>query len=274
MVPEVAIMKPLTFSAVDDLAFAAEGGHPDLARVREQYMPTTLSPLLELLMLNKSGAVSIGTDVLDARNGAESLVRAFKAGAQIWTSPDGRLGLLRTGAAQTVATTEGFWLTARRAAANKAQIPGSAPDHLVAAMAEMESNILDHSEAASTGLVVFRATKGLFEFVAADLGIGVLRSLATCEAYAHLKDHGEALRLALHEGTSRHGPGSNHGYGFRDLFNALVHLKAHLRFRSGDYALTMDGTNPGLASAQLSQKAAFKGFFVSVQCRLSGGVST
>lgn len=263
-------MEPLTFSAVDDLAFASEDGKLDPAIVRGLYAPRTLSPLLELLMLSKCGAVPIGAEVLHGRNGAAPLVRAFEAGAETWTSSDGRHGLLHTGVPQTVAGSEGFWLGAKRAAANLAEIPGSAPAHLVAAMEEMQSNILEHSQAPSTGIVAFRAAKGEFEFVAVDLGIGVLRSLITCDDFAHLRDHGEALRLVLHEGTSRYGPVSNRGYGFRDLFTALVHLRAHLRFRSGDYALTMDGTNPGLPSAQLSQKATFNGFFVSVHCKLTG----
>ena len=135
-------MEPLTFSAVDDLAFAAEGGHLDPALARGQYSPKTLSPLLELLMLSKCGAVSIGAEVLPARNGAAQLVRAFEGKEESWTSSDGRHGLLHTGAAQTVAGSEGFWLAAKRAAANIAQVPGSAPAHLAAAMEEMRSNIL------------------------------------------------------------------------------------------------------------------------------------
>lgn len=267
-------MEPLTFSAVDDLAFAAESGCLDPNIVCGQYAPKTMSPLLELLMFTKCGTSPIGADVLRPRNGAAQFVRAFYEEEEAWTSTDGRHGLLHTGAAQTVAGCEGFWLAARRAATSISKAPGSAPAQLIAAMEEMRSNILDHSGAPSTGLVAFRATRGEFEFVAADRGIGVLRSLATCDAYARLEDHGEALRLALHEGTSRFGPNSNHGYGFRAIFTALVFLRAHLRFRSGDYALTMDGTNPGLESAQLSQKAMYNGFFVSVRCRLSGEVST
>ena len=262
-------MEPLTFSAVDDLAFAAEAGCFDLGNVRGRYEPRSLSPLLELLMLNKAGAVPNAAELLPALNGAAPIVRAFEKDEIVSVSKDGRHGLLRIGAAQSVAATEGFWLSASRAASKIAQVPGGAPAHLVAAMEEMGSNILDHSQAASTGLVAFRAAQGDFEFVAADLGIGVLRSLSSCDAYAHLTNHGDALRLVLHEGTSRFGANSNHGYGFRDLFTALLHLRSLLRFRSGDYALTMDGTNPGLESARLSQKASFGGFFVSVRCRLA-----
>ena len=263
-------MEPLTFAAVDDVAFAAETGQLDASLVRGLYVPKTLSPLLELFMLVKSGAIPCETeDLLHERNGATALFRALDNEQESWVSRDGRHGILRTGPPQTVAGTEGFLLAAKSAATHISRVPGSAPAHLIAAMEEMRSNILDHSEAESTGVVAFRAAKGVFEFVAADLGIGVLRSLTKCSDYASLTNHGEALNLALHEGTSRHGASSNHGYGFRDLFRSVVYLQADLRFRSGDYALIMDGTNSDLATARLSQKPMYKGFFVGAQCRLT-----
>jgi hypothetical protein len=70
-------------------------------------------------------------------------------------------------------------------------------------MRELENNIHEHSENAATGLLAFRAARGVFEFVAADRGIGILSSLRQSAQFAALQDHGRALREALTDGTSR-----------------------------------------------------------------------
>jgi hypothetical protein len=88
-------------------------------------------------------------------------------------------------------------------------------------------------KAANTGFVAFRAIPEAFEFVVADRDIGILNSLKTAAEYAHLTDHGHALRLALSEGCSRHGTAAGRGMGFRPLFIGLANLHAGLRFRSG-----------------------------------------
>lgn len=154
------------------------------------------------------------------------------------------------------------------AARDVAKLPGNTPGQLVAAMRELESNIHEHSDAASTGVLAFRAVGGVFEFVAADLGVGVLTSLKKCADYSLLSDHGDALEVALKDGASRFGSNSNRGYGFRPIFIGLLNLRGALRFRSGDHALTMDGTSPNLATAQLAQKPLIKGFFASITCRM------
>jgi hypothetical protein len=136
----------------------------------------------------------------------------------------------------------------------------------------MESNIHEHSEAAETGLLAFRAARGTFEFVAVDRSIGILKSLCSCDAYAALSDPGKALAAALSDGVSRFGEESRRGHGFRQMFLGLLDLYGSLRFRTGDYALLMDGTSPALATAQLAQKPAMDGFFVSVRCH-SGAVA-
>jgi hypothetical protein len=138
---------------------------------------------------------------------------------------------------------------------------------LVGAIGEMQSNIYEHSQASRTGIVAFQATRGAFEFVVCDRGIGVLNSLKACPNYADLTDYGQALRLTLSEGISRYGPQSGRGLGFRPLFTGLANLNGALRFRSGDYALTIEGQNPGVIPAKLWQKPMIEGFFASVVCR-------
>jgi hypothetical protein len=133
-------------------------------------------------------------------------------------------------------------------------------------MEELENNIHEHSEAAATGVLAFRAALGVFEFVAADRGIGVLASLRKAQTYSVLTDHGRALQTALSDGASRF-EGSRRGHGFRPIFLGLMNLQGSLRFRSGDHALLMDGTSPSLSISRLAQKPSYDGFFVSVHCQ-------
>ena len=106
-----------------------------------------------------------------------------------------------------------------------------------------------------------------FEFVVSDRGVGVLETLRTCPAYSHVADHGKALMLALTDGVSRFGPNTGHGSGFRPIFNGLANLKGLLRFRSGDHALTLDGTSSALTTAKPTQKTAISGFIAWVTCK-------
>ena len=162
-----------------------------------------------------------------------------------------------------------FLMDAQRAARNITKLPGLTPGQLVASMEELENNIHEHCCAADTGLVAFFGRKSHFEFVVADLGVGVLNSLQSSAQHVNLADHGKALELALTDGVSRYGDNTQRGYGFRPIFVGLVNLQVSLRFRSGDHALTMDGSNPNLGSSQLAQKADIGGFFVSVSCHAS-----
>jgi hypothetical protein len=99
-----------------------------------------------------------------------------------------------------------------------------------------------------------------------DRGRGILETLRSCPTYSHVTDHGNALMLALTEGVSRYGPNTSHGFGFRPIFNGLANLRGLLRFRSGDHALTLDGTGPSLTSAKPAQKTPVSGFIASVTC--------
>lgn len=265
----------LTFSAVDGLGFAAAMGRLKPDEVCTRYLPTSLGPLIELLYLVAGGRLpsAVETDWL-ADNGARSMISALKNNHNVWVKPrDRRMGFVRAirsdrhGEADRLFTS--FLMDAQRAARDIARLPGNTPGQLVAAMQELESNIHEHSEAAHTGVLAFRATRHVFEFVSADNGIGILRSLQRCSTFADLQDHGQAIEKALSDGISRFGQDTRRGHGFRPIFIGLVNLRAALRFRSGDYALTIDGTSPTLATAQLAQKPMIDGFLASVQCNVS-----
>jgi hypothetical protein len=156
---------------------------------------------------------------------------------------------------------------AARKSAEAAGLSISAAQYMAAALRELESNIREHSEMPETGLLAFQTTHDGFEFVAADNGIGVLATLRDAPEFRNLTDHGRALYAALQEGVSRHGRSGNHGNGFRDLFLGLRSLHSDVRFRSGDHALTLSGSQPELKQAHLAQKSLFQGFLASVHCR-------
>ena len=260
--------KALSFSAVDGLGFAAADGLIKKGKPVAPYAPKTLGPLLELLHLAAGNRLPdpISQNWL-AINGAAPMIKALRDGHESWLSPgDRRMGFIRAcrkdpGGGDRLSA---FLMNAQRAAGDLTRLQGRTPGHLAAAMEELEDNIHQHSLAIESGLLAFRAARDRFEFVAADRGIGILASLRRCAAYASLPDHGKALEEALKDGTSRHGPNSGHGGGFRPIFVGLTNLKGMLRFRSGDHALLMDGTSPNLVTARLAQKPLIDGFFASV----------
>jgi hypothetical protein len=139
---------------------------------------------------------------------------------------------------------------------------------MTAAFGEMADNVIQHSEDVVSGIAGYRWTREEFEYVVADSGIGVLASLRTCPDYSDIADDGRALSTALTPGESRHGKGSGHGTGFKQVFTSLMNHFGKLRFRSGDFSASLDGQSPGLETAQLAQcPPYYQGFLVSVLCR-------
>jgi hypothetical protein len=262
--------RPLNFSAVDELGFAAAAGQLDIGNLPARYVVTRLGPLLELLCLVGGGRLP--SELVQGwlvPNGAERMLASLQSNHQRWISNNGRLGFIRARRTGTNADTyrTGFLMDAQHAAREGAHLPGNTPGQLAAAIEEMENNIHEHSNAADTGIVAFRAVPGMFEVVAADRGMGILDSLRSCPAFSAMTDHGKALEAALTDGTSRFGVNAGRGHGFRPVFLSLMNMYGTLRFRSGDHALIMDGTTPDISTAQLAQKPRIDGFFASVMCR-------
>jgi anti-sigma regulatory factor (Ser/Thr protein kinase) len=163
-----------------------------------------------------------------------------------------------------------YWKVFRRRFVNAAVASGfdtGTAKGLVGAFVEMVSNVGEHSGAADTALAGYRSHPGVFEFVIADRGRGVLDSLKTNPDYARLADPGQALQLALSSGESRHGHLIGRGMGFDTVFRSLAQLTGSLRFRSGDHSLEIDGQSPELIAARVRQRASYQGLLVSVVCR-------
>ena len=107
---------------------------------------------------------------------------------------------------------------------------------------------------------------GQFEFVIADRGIGARASLARNPEYIGLADEGSALQTMVEPGVSRFARGTGHGNGFRPIFEKLADMTGYLRFRSGDYGLTLDGRFGDRVARQLAQKPRLRGVFAAVTC--------
>lgn len=260
----------LTFDVVDDLVGAhARGRLTGAPQVR--YAATDICPLIELMMDSSNGRTGplLQTDWLDTTTQID-LRNALASTQNIWLDGARRRGFMRTTFDPRVEADDvqrNRFLIAARSAAETSGIVKPVAQYLAAALREMESNIHEHSGAATSGILAFQARPLSFEFVAADSGSGVLATLREDEEFADLTDHGLAIHAALQENVSRYGRTSGHGNGFRDLFLGLAHLNADLRFRSGDHALLISGPQPELKTARLAQKTPFKGFLAAVRCQ-------
>ena len=259
----------LRFEDVDGLGFAAARGRLDGATLAS-FEARRLGPVLEVAHQAAGGVLPASSRNGTAAGALGRLVKALGKEDEYWSGPD----LLEEGGfVRTAADSEAYenrlttlLVRARTAAQRVAGLSKKVSGQLVAAMRELENNVQEHAQAPDTGMVVFRAEAGAFEFVVADRGVGVLESLRSGGGYGELRDEGAALRLALTEGVSRHGRDVGRGLGFRPMFLGLVDLYGELRFRSGDHAVTMDGVGPDVATARIAQKVPMQGFFASVRC--------
>jgi hypothetical protein len=130
----------------------------------------------------------------------------------------------------------------------------------------MVSNIFEHSRNPESGIAGYRWRGGEFEYVVADNGEGVLRSLQRHPDYASIEDAGLALQLALTDGESRFGRRSGRGYGFRQVFISLIDVGATLRFRSGDSRLEVAGVSPTLRTGRIARSCTFRGLLICMRC--------
>ncbi len=261
--------QPLTFTAVDGLAFAAQKGRlSDSSSM--SFRAGDIGPLLELWHLSLDNQLPPIEGILDAASGPiAELFFALKEGQQrLWTcGATKRIGFLRTTNPENDELNAFEFGTAAGKAANEAGFSKRVSGQLEAAILEMIDNIYLHSTLPETGVAAFQCRPGCFEFVVLDRGIGILKSLQKCTDFSQLSDHGDALQTALTDGYSRFGADSKHGHGFRPLFIGLSNLNGALRFRTGDHALTIDGRDPISIPWAKIAKPKIAGFLASVSCQ-------
>jgi anti-sigma regulatory factor (Ser/Thr protein kinase) len=139
---------------------------------------------------------------------------------------------------------------------------------IAVAFGEMADNIVQHAKqpAGVHGIVAYQVTSRAMCFAVADVGQGILKSLSQTSAWKHLSTDREAIMAAVREGaTSR--ASAIQGTGFKQVHQALTGYNGHMRFRSGNAVLALDGrTEPKMAMTRLV--APMGGFQLFVSCEL------
>lgn len=263
----------LTFGTLDDLALGISRGRLQPGSVLPVLKIGDIGPLIELLLYSRTkGGLLPSLDDLQTTRRVRALAEALRGqqrGLPVCLDDEAsgrRVGFIATAHKTRIGRPWDDFCLKARAAAEHAGLQDTEARALIGALVEIEENVHLHSERVEDGVVAFAAAPQRFELVVADSGIGVLRSLRSHPDYAELTDEGTALRLALENGHSRYGRDSGHGLGFNRLFVGLAALKAELRFRSGDHALTIAGTGPRLVAATTTQRPALQGFMASIAC--------
>lgn len=260
-----------SFEAVDDLLWQVLAGRlPKLGPIALA-RSGRIGPLVELAMAAATvqgayGAVTIEPPVY------HQVERALRDGTISGAGAHDRAGVfplsqLDHGGHEAARLAWDQWAKHAENAAVAAGLPKGLVGGLMGALGELQDNVFEHSGSAGSGVVAYAASGGAFEFVVADAGRGVLASLRENPEFCGLVDSGAALRVAASDGASRHARSTGHGYGIGQLFRALAHDAAELRFRSGDHALLLWGDAPSLTGqVELAQKAWLDGLTISVRC--------
>ena len=257
------------YSIVDGLGRARQRGvDPQIDGA--VFRASTIGPVIELcnLRVGESLAHLRSADWFDEA-ALSALLDGISSDGGRWLERGGSRGLLKGEAIEDDSQINSFKIDAHKAALTLGF--GKAAPLIVAAMGELIGNVTDHSEAKQTGIAVFSISRGTFEFVVADKGIGALASLTTNTAHSRLQDEGAALSAMVETGISRFNAGTGHGYGFRPIFERLADMTGELRFRSGDYALTLDGRFGDRISRRIVQKPEVRGLFAAVTCHVPDG---
>ena len=259
-----------TFEATDDLLWQAAAGRLSQAQPLRLQRSGLVGPLIELAIARSAAPDAYRFVTVDPpifhqaeRALAEGVISGAGAHDRAGIFPLSRFDL----SARADNARRNQWVKHAENAAVGAGLPRNLVIGLIGAMGELQDNIFEHSGRPESGLLAYGAGDGAFEFVVADAGRGVLASLRDNPEFAHISDSGVALRLAASDGASRHARSTGHGYGIGQLFRALAHHAAELRFRSGDHALRLWGDTPSLTGqVELAQKARLDGLVISVRC--------
>lgn len=252
--------KVLTFEVVDDLAFGATGNGQQQRDYR--IAPRQIGPLVEFALLTEQGSVGSSNGV--AKSGALWSLLTSPARNTVIELGDGT-GFMRLGGSDIAATELTRLSIVAKKAALKVGFGDRPAGQLSAALSELLSNIVEHSEAAETGLVGYQALDGHFSFVVADQGIGALQSLRSNPRFAQLATDREALPMVLQDGCSRMSDPVR-GRGFNGIFEGLANHSGALRFRSGDAAVLIDGRNPTAIRPTVKKRPRLRGFLASISC--------
>lgn len=263
----------LSYDTVDSLSLAFARNRP--IAPRKLTVGPRVGPLIEWLRLANVGRLEnpASSNLLNFGR-SEKFLSAISNNQILWLQPETEfVGLFRPTSASYVDSQAWYKFSlAGQKAAKAGGFDQPTAARLIAASQELVSNIHEHSGAQETALIAYSSCPNMFEFVVCDCGKGILSTLKSAPEFAELTDEGKALELALTEGVSRFGTKAGRGFGFRPIFTGLSNMGGHLRFKSGDHALTISGGKFQLPLAQISQRISTPGFYASVLCALDGKV--
>lgn len=259
-----------TFDAADDLLWQAVAGR--LPRLPPMTLDRSgsIGPLVELAIARK-GVPSAYIGVTVEPPIFHKIERALNDGAISGAGARDRAGVFPLSRFDPSLSAGNLlwdqWAKHAENAAVAVGLPKGLAAGLIGALGELQDNVFEHSGRPESGLIAYGAREGAFEFVVADAGRGVLASLRDNPEFVQLADSGEALRVAVSDGVSRHAHSMGHGYGIGQLFRALAHDAAQLRFRSGDHVLRLWGHAPSLTGrVELAQRAWLDGLTITARC--------
>lgn len=250
----------LDFNLLDDLALAVERNNvamEDLPKINTE----ELGPLVEAISLasewrhrelasfdwlNKGVFNELFTDAITQQTRTQ-----FTGNSTGWLSAD-------TFADDTPWT--GFLMRVSAAIKNSG-FDTRTKQAIMATFGEFRSNVIEHAGRNDGVLVAFHSYLTSFELVIADRGRGVLDSIKEIPAHENLNDVGQALKLTVTDGVSRHND-PQRGHGFSHLFEGLANRFNHIRLRSGDHALEVFRENNAPPTERISQKAHIPGLFI------------
>ncbi len=219
--------------------------------------------------------ISFATECASASPALFAMKRFFERGtnvapAEIFSAPQLDFWIVRSRDNLSSLAWDQFADRFRRSLVQR-QFSSTLASALSKAMAELADNVVEHSAAAGDrcrGLVAFHVEDHWLSLVVADVGRGVLATLRENPAHTSLKLSSEALEAAVMRGATSRRDGSL-GTGFSTARKAIASLNGRLRFRSGDSALTLDGSNgvldvrsatvPPLVGLQSCLRIALKG---------------
>lgn len=265
----------LTVDLVDDIQLAMKN-HRSVSATIKSLQNTTLPGFIQYKCLVWTTESHL--DTLPKKIAHSKIAKAFQLiKNHLKVGQDSTPVLLRTVACRTVEfsnicrpehlNTKAWELFETRfnRSAKKVGLPSHVADLLQAALHEMAENALIHSHSAIPIIVAYHALDGFAQFCVADLGIGVLNSLRTCPDYQTLNTHNDAIRKALQDGVSRYGY-QHGGFGFRSVFKAVASQWGVLRFRSGEAAIFINGTDCDADKGLELFLPFLPGFQVAISC--------
>lgn len=134
--------------------------------------------------------------------------------------------------------------------------------HLIAAaLEEMASNAVEHSETEWAGIAAFEVIGSQWSFIVGDVGMGIANHLRRLPAFANLGE-ADAVAAAI-AGASGTGV-AGRGNGYRALFQALGDRRCRIRLRTGSVAMAWQGESPTSRNADLTSLPRRQGCCVSV----------